>query len=74
VRDSVQGPLLEWNAVRGLTYVVEYSDNGGASWSSAVHRLVGGNRILWVDRGQPETVVKPVSKAARAYRVKRLGS
>ncbi len=74
VRDSVQGPLLEWNAARGQTYVVEYSDNGGTTWFSAVHRLVGGNRILWVDRGQPETAFKPVSKGVRAYRVKRLGA
>jgi len=73
VRDTVNGPLVEWNCKPGAVYVVEYSDDRGATWFSAVHRLTrNSSRISWVDRGQPETFTKPVNKAARSYRVKRL--
>ena len=73
VRDSANGPVLEWNATAKKTYVVEYSDDAGISWYSAVHRLVASSsRYLWTDRGQPETWSKPVNKAARMYRVKKL--
>ena len=72
VRDTAQGPLLEWNAVATKTYVVEYSNDRGRTWVSAAHRLSGGTRIIWVDRGQPETESKPLSMAARMYRVKQL--
>jgi hypothetical protein len=75
VRDTVNGPLLDWATV-GLIYViyvVEYSDDAGVTWFSAVHRLGSpGTRFNWVDRGQPETWSKPVNKAARMYRVQRL--
>ncbi len=73
VRDTAQGPLIEWNCRPKAAYVVEYSDDRGVTWFSAVHRLVrNGTRISWVDRGQPETFSKPVNKASRSYRVKRL--
>lgn len=53
--------------------IVEYSDDRGTTWFSAVHRLTrNSTRISWVDRGQPETFFKPTNKAARSYRVKRL--
>jgi hypothetical protein len=75
VRPTPLGPKLEWNAAPRMTYVVEYSDNDGATWFSAVHRLrSGGARIFWVDRGQPETKAKPKgplnSPGGRKYRVK----
>ena len=73
VRDTVNGPLVEWNSKPGAMYVVEYSDDRGSTWFSAVHRLTrNSTRISWVDRGQPETYTKPANKAARSYRVKRL--
>lgn len=73
VRDTTSGPLLEWASSTGVHYVVEYSDDAGVTWSSAVHLLTAkGTRMAWVDRGQPETFSKPVNKAARKYRVKRL--
>lgn len=71
-----QGPLLDWISKPKSTYVVEYSDDGGAVWQSAIHRLqAGGNRMSWVDRGQPETLKKPVLNpgnlsTSRQYRVK----
>ena len=71
--DTPEGPLLQWNTVRGGIYIVEYSDDQGTTWHSAVHRLgTAGTHLLWVDRGQPETQTKPVNKAARMYRVKKV--
>ena len=73
VRDTANGPLLEWNATAKKTYVVEYSDDAGQTWYSAVHRLLAsGSRLVWTDRGQPETWSQPASKAARTYRVKQV--
>jgi uncharacterized delta-60 repeat protein len=73
VRDTAQGPLVEWNCKPNAIYVVEYSDDRGATWFSAVHRLTrNSTRLLWIDRGQPETFSKPVNKASRSYRVERL--
>jgi hypothetical protein len=76
-RSRPQGPTLEWNSAAGKTYVVEYSDDGGTTWLSAVHRLsTGGTRMFWLDRGQPETKTKstgvPNQVGGRYYRVKRL--
>ena len=76
-RSTPQGPTLEWNSAAGKTYVVEYSDDGGTTWLSAVHRLsTGGTRMFWLDRGQPETKTKPTGVpnqvGGRYYRVKRL--
>jgi len=76
-RSTPQGPTLEWSSAPGKTYVVEYSDDGGTTWFSAVHRLsTGGTRMFWLDRGQPETKTKPVGVpnkvGGRYYRVKRL--
>jgi hypothetical protein len=73
LRDTPNGPYLEWNSSPGNIYVVEYSDDAGKTWFSAVHRLkTGGTRMFWIDHGQPETYFKPANKAARSYRVKRL--
>jgi hypothetical protein len=60
-------------------YVVEYSDDAGASWRSAVHRLsTTATRMFWVDRGQPETHTKalgmPNAAGGRRYRVKDVGT
>jgi len=76
-RPTAQGTLLEWNSKPGATYVVEYSDDGGKTWFSAVHRLgTSGARFFWVDRGQPETQSKPMGTpnkpGGRYYRVKKL--
>jgi hypothetical protein len=76
-RTTPQGPFLEWNSAPKATYAVEYSDDAGNTWFSAVHRLkTAGARMFWVDRGQPETKTKPVglpNKAGgRFYRVKKL--
>jgi hypothetical protein len=76
-RNTAQGPWLEWNAVSRKPYVVEYSDDAGQTWFSAVHRLSKiGTRMFWIDRGPPETRTKPVGipnhPGGRFYRVKKL--
>jgi len=76
-RATPQGPFLEWNSVPKASYVVEYSDDAGATWFSAVHRLsTTTTRMFWVDRGQPETKTKtvgvPNKPGGRLYRVKKL--
>ena len=76
VRQTPQGPMLEWNSTARATYVVEYSDDAGKSWFSAVHRLsTSGTRQFWIDRGQPETRTKPVGvpnkPGGRQYRLKK---
>lgn len=72
-----QGPLLEWASVKNGLYVVEYSDDGAATWYSAMHLLRSpGTRMRWIDRGQPETKTKTTGKpnqpGGRYYRVKQL--
>ncbi len=73
---SAQGPVVNWTSKVKALYVVEYSDDSGVTWQSAVHLLqAGSNRMLWVDRGQPETRSKPALNAgglstSRQYRVK----
>ena len=73
---SAQGPVLDWTSKVKSFYVVEYSDDGGVTWQSAVHLLqAGANRMLWVDRGQPETRTKPALNpgglsTSRQYRIK----
>jgi hypothetical protein len=76
-RATPQGPFLEWTSVPKTTYVVEYSNDAGTTWFSAVHRLsTTTTRMFWVDRGQPETKTKPVGvpnkPGGRLYRVKKL--
>lgn len=71
-----QGPRLDWISKPKSTYIVEYSDDSGIVWQSAIHQLqAGANRMSWIDRGQPETMTKPVLNPGnlstqRQYRVK----
>jgi hypothetical protein len=73
VADSAAGPVLQWGTQSGAVYVVEYSEDQGATWYSAVHRLLGNGALMsWIDRGQPETHAKPANRTVRSYRVKQL--
>jgi hypothetical protein len=72
-----QGPRLDWASAPRSVYVVEYSDDEGQVWHSAVHRLrSGGSQMFWIDRGQPETKTKPAATpnqpGGRTYRIKKL--
>lgn len=65
-----QGRMLEWNAPSRGAYGFEYSDNG-LDWYSAstLTYAMSARRMIWIDRGQPETVSKPTN---RSYRIKKL--
>ncbi|MDB6072488.1 MAG: Alpha-tubulin suppressor [Verrucomicrobiaceae bacterium] len=69
VRDTPQGPLLDFATKRTEVYGVEYSDNGGITWNGASQVFSATIRVLWIDRGPPATISKPLNKAARIYRL-----
>lgn len=64
-----QGRMVEWNAPSRGAYGFEYSDNG-LDWYSASTLLYAASarRMIWIDRGQPETLSKPTN---RSYRIKK---
>ena len=65
-----QGRMVEWNALARGVYGINYSDNG-VDWYSASTQLYAANarRMLWIDRGQPETQSRSTT---RLYRIKKL--
>ncbi len=70
LRVTAQGPWMEWDAIAGGLYNVEYSDDFGTTWYSATHVLQSrGTRMVWMDRGQPETYSMAYG---RIYRVRKL--
>jgi hypothetical protein len=63
------GTLIEFPAVPGRTYVVEYSSDM-TTWKAAVPAIVAAaNRILWIDSGPPKTDSAPSLGQSRFYRV-----
>lgn len=62
--------LIEFSAVPGRLYQVEYSSDLSA-WEiiPAVLRA-GANRVHYIDRGPPDTAAHPSLSAARYYRVR----
>jgi hypothetical protein len=54
----------------GLFYFIQYSDDGGTTWLTAIPPLNGtGSKLVWIDNGPPKTGSDSASVAARAYRV-----
>ena len=46
--------LIEWPAVPGAHYLVEYSADM-AAWHAGGPAIVsGGNRVQWIDKGAPK--------------------
>ena len=71
VRDTVNGPLLNWTTKPRAVSMVEYSDDAGKTWYRAnVFFTATSTSMVWVDRGQPATYFKPVNQAARKYRIR----
>lgn len=66
--------LLEFPAVPGELYMVQYTDAGGIWRDSLVRIRAGGNRVQWIDRGAPRTSSPPGSGKSRFYRVKHLSA
>ncbi|MDB6135151.1 MAG: Immunoglobulin I-set domain protein [Verrucomicrobiales bacterium] len=65
--------LIEFTAVPGELYEVQYSDTAGTSWSDSFTRIrAAGNRVQWIDRGFPATSSPPQPGKSRFYRVRHL--
>jgi hypothetical protein len=66
---------LNWDAVAGRTYQVEYSPDLNAWFSSPNGEVVAaGPSASWSDSGPPSTLSQPYSVAQRFYRVFQFGS
>jgi len=62
--------LLEFRAVPGARYAVQYRDAQDAPWKSAVPALTAtANVVQWFDDGPPKTDRPPTEVEARFYRV-----
>lgn len=64
--------LLEFSAVHGELYQVQYKDGGGIWQDSLVRLRAGGNRVQWIDRGPPRTASPPGAGGSRFYRIRHL--
>ena len=64
------GILLEFTAIPGHLYVVQYSDDNLLWMDSQVRIRAAGNRVQWIDQGAPRTGSSPFSTSHRFYRVK----
>ncbi len=62
--------LLEFAAVAGASYKVEYSDDGSVWKTSPAAVQAAGNRCQWIDRGPPRTDSQPAQAGKRFYRVR----
>ena len=61
--------LLEWPAIVGRSYMVQYSSDL-TNWKTAVNTIVAaGTAIQWYDDGPPKTESKPTVAGSRFYRV-----
>jgi len=61
--------LLEFTAIPGNTYAVQYSSNL-VNWLTAVPTIIApANRVQWYDDGPPKTVSIPSSVGSRFYQV-----
>ena len=64
------GLLIEFTAVPGALYEIQYSDNTTDWKTSPVKVRAAGNRVQWIDRGPPRTDTPPSTKSSRFYRVR----
>ncbi len=65
--------LLEFRAVPGARYAVQYRDAQDAPWKSAVPALTAtANVVQWLDDGPPKTDRPPEEVETRFYRVLQL--
>jgi uncharacterized repeat protein (TIGR01451 family) len=68
------GVLVEFPAQAGGTYRIQYATNADftAPWVVVPDPVAPGNRIQWLDLGQPNTSSHPTNAATRFYRVRQL--
>ena len=62
--------LIEFTAVPGRTYYIQYTDSLAGEWKTVQPPIVAPvNKVQWVDSGPPATESAPGSVPARYYRV-----
>lgn len=66
------GLLLEFTAVAGRWYLVEYSHDSIAWKRTLAPIQAGANRVQWIDHGPPQTESPPAAQASRFYRVREI--
>jgi sugar lactone lactonase YvrE len=68
----LSGPalLLEFTAVPGRRYAVQYSADGTVWLDSPVPVRAAGTRVQWIDQGLPRTSTPPPPGGTRFYRVR----
>ncbi|MGI9239601.1 MAG: LamG-like jellyroll fold domain-containing protein [Verrucomicrobiales bacterium] len=68
IRRMTDGSILvEFPAMPGRLYLVQYSSNL-RQWKDALVRLrAGGTRVQWIDRGAPSTESAPFEAGAQRY-------
>jgi hypothetical protein len=64
--------LIEWPAVIGRWYQVQFSDDNVTWKRSLVLIKATATRVQWIDRGPPFTDVHPSTVASRFYRVQQI--
>ena len=61
--------LLEWPAIIGRTYTIQYSSDM-TNWKTVVPSIVAASTaVQWFDDGPPKTETKPSQAGSRFYRV-----
>jgi hypothetical protein len=62
--------VLDFASSLGYKYFIQYSDNNGTTWQTAIPTLNGtGGRIIWLDNGPTKTSSDPATVTRRSYRV-----
>ncbi|MEI9960885.1 MAG: hypothetical protein WDM76_07045 [Limisphaerales bacterium] len=62
--------LIEFTAIPGRSYAVQYSTNMMASWITVIPTIIApANKVQWYDDGPPKTVSKPDTTGSRFYRI-----
>ena len=73
VQDPQSGDTrVEFTAVIGARYGIEYSDDGIAWKQAQILWIAGANRVRWLDRGLPATDPHPSTGTQRRYQAIRL--
>jgi hypothetical protein len=61
---------VQWLGLSNRTYYVQYSDDGGLTWTTVLSPVIGrGGNYLWLDNGPPKTPTDSNTVPARLYRV-----
>jgi hypothetical protein len=68
------GIMLEFTAVAGRWYIVEYSNNS-IEWKRTLAPIqAAANRVQWIDHGPPQTDSLPADQRSRFYRVREISA